>query len=61
MKPQFEIDGQDGNIFSILGEARRILRNAGLSAEVEEMSMRVTRSDSYEEALKIISEYVEYV
>lgn len=51
--------GQDGNIFSVLGSASRLLRRAGEPEQAKEMSDRVFQSGSYEEALRIISEYVE--
>jgi hypothetical protein len=50
---------EDGNIFAILGRASRLLRQNGQSSEVEQMYFRVTSSNSYDEALRIISEYVE--
>ena len=58
-KPQMALAGQDGNIFSILGNASRLLRRAGAAEQAKEMSGRVFQSSSYEEALHIISEYVE--
>lgn len=58
-KPKMALAGQDGNIFSILGNASRLLRRAGESEQAKEMSDRVFQSSSYEEALHIISEYVE--
>ena len=51
--------GHDGNIFSILGDASRLLRCAGMSEQANEMADRVHKSGNYYEALGIISEYVE--
>lgn len=51
--------GADGNIYAILGRAGRLLRQNGLAGDAEEMYQRVTHSQSYEDALFIISEYVE--
>lgn len=59
VKPKMELMGQDGNIFGILGRASRLLKQAGQSKQADEMFQRVTSSGSYDEALCIISEYVE--
>lgn len=58
-KPVMELAGQDGNVFSILGRASGLLRRAGMENEVKEMSSRVMACGSYDEALQIISEYVQ--
>ena len=58
-KPKMELVGYDGNIFSIMGRASRLLKRAGMREEADEMFKRVTSSGSYDEALRIVSEYVE--
>ena len=58
-KPPCPLIGQDGNIFAIMGRASRLLKNAGQSDKAKEMCDRVTASQSYSEALNIVSEYVE--
>lgn len=58
-KPSMRLEGQDGNIFSILGRASRLLKDVGQKDQADEMFRRVTSSGSYEEALHIISEYVD--
>ena len=58
-KPSCPLIGQDGNIFAIMGRASRLLKNAGQSDKAKEMCDRVTASQSYSEALNIVSEYVE--
>lgn len=58
-KPKMELLGRDGNIFGILGRASRLLKQAGQSKQADEMFQRATSSSSYDEALCIISEYVE--
>ena len=59
-KPVMNLVGEDGNIFSILGRASKLLRQAGQAKEAEEMRKRVMNgAQSYGEALKIISEYVQ--
>ena len=51
--------GEDGNIFAILGRAQRLLRAEGMGEQAKEMFERVTACHSYEEALNIVSEYVD--
>ena len=58
-RPKMELLGQDGNIFAILGRDSALLKRAGMKDQADEMFQRVTASGSYEQALNIISEYVE--
>ena len=58
-RPKCPIIGADGNIFNLLGIASRTLKNNGMADEAKEMYDRVTSSGSYNEALCIISEYVD--
>ena len=53
------IIGADGNIFNLLGIASRTLKNNGMADEAKEMYDRVTSSESYNDALCIITEYVD--
>lgn len=57
-KPDCPLIGQDGNIFNLVGIASRTLKRNGLSKEASEMTSKVFKSGSYEEALGIIGEYV---
>ncbi|MDE7361942.1 MAG: hypothetical protein K2N38_08410 [Oscillospiraceae bacterium] len=57
-KPDCPLIGQDGNIFNLVGIASRTLKRNGLSDEASEMTSKVFKSRSYEEALGIIGEYV---
>ena len=57
-KPDCALIGQDGNIFNLVGIARRTLREHGLDGQAKEMADRVFASGSYNEALCIIGEYV---
>lgn len=59
VRPKLKLLGHDGNIFSILGDARRLLFENGQGKEAEEMTQRVENSGDYYRALGIISEYVE--
>lgn len=58
-KPKMELLGRDGNIFSIMGTASQLLQMAGMHDQNKEMIDRVTSCDDYDQALHIISEYVE--
>ena len=58
-RPKMKLLGEDGNIFAIMGRASLLLKNAGQSDKAKEMRDRVTASQSYSEALNIVSEYVE--
>ena len=58
-KPKVKLVGQDGNIFNILGIASRALKEAGYADEAKEMQTEVFASDSYEEALAIVLQYVD--
>ena len=54
-----ELLGRDGNIFSIMGTASQLLQMAGMHDQNKEMIDRVTSCRDYDQALHIISEYVE--
>lgn len=58
-RPQMKLEGTDGNIFSILGKATKLLRENGQPEQAAEMARRVFQARSYEKALAIVSEYVE--
>jgi hypothetical protein len=60
-KPEAPIIGADGNIFNVLGIATVALKQAKLRDEAAEMRERVLASGNYDDALAIISEYVEPV
>lgn len=50
----------DGNIFVIVGACTKALRRAGMPDQAAELSKKVLNSDSYDDALNICSEYVEF-
>ncbi len=58
-KPKCKLIGEDGNIFNLMGIAHKILKEAGMEENADEMVKRVTSSKSYLEALAVISEYVD--
>lgn len=57
-KPNVKLIGQDGNIFSIISRVTRALRQQGMDAEAQAYINQVTGCNSYTEALKITSQYV---
>jgi len=58
-KPKCKLLGEDGNIFNLIGITSRTLKKNGLDDKSKEMTNRVMKSGSYDEALGIIGEYVE--
>lgn len=60
-KPICKLIGEDGNIFNLVSIVRRTLLNNGLEQQAEEVVKRVMSSNSYPQALNILSEYVEIV
>ena len=58
-KPVARLVGQDGNIFNLLGIARRALIQAGQREQAAEVLERVGGCGAYHEALAIIGEYVD--
>lgn len=58
-KPKLKLLGHDGNIYSILADARRLLNDHGQADKAEEMFRKVQDSGDYNQALGIISQYVE--
>lgn len=60
-KPQAPLLGADGNVFNLIAVASRALKDNGYDEMADQMSSKVMSSDSYEEALGIILDYVEPV
>ena len=56
-KPKAKLLGADGNVFNLIGICSRALKGVGKFAESEQMSSRVFRCGSYDEALQIMMEY----
>lgn len=59
-KPVAPLIGANGNIFNLLSIARNSLISSNQHNKADEMWDRVTNSKSYNEALIIISDYVEF-
>ena len=58
VKPDCPLIGENGNIFNLVRIAAWTLNWNGLYEQATEMSEKVFKSGSYEEALSIIGEYV---
>ena len=58
-KPEAKMLDENGNVFNLLGIARRALHR--YPAAYQEMQQWVQDSDSYEKALVIMSEYITIV
>ena len=61
MKPTLHINlnGSDSNIFLVIGRAAEILKRDEQRDEANKMKNRVIKQKNYEDALKVIGEYVE--
>jgi hypothetical protein len=58
-KPIAKVLGEDGNVFNLIGICGRALKEAGQREKISEMQGRIFSSDSYDNALSIMSEYCE--
>jgi len=56
-KPELELTGQDGNVFSILGKAIREARRAGWSEEEIEKFRKEFMGGDYDHALQVCIDY----
>ena len=60
-KIKVNLIGEDGNIFNLVGIVSREMRCNGLEELASEIRNRVFNSESYDNALQIIMEYVDIV
>lgn len=61
-KPNCPLIGADNNIFNLMSIASRTLKENGFYDEAKEMNDRINKeANSYDEALCILTEYVEPV
>ncbi len=59
MKPECKLIGEDGNVFNIIGQVSKVLKEAGQSNIAKEFTDRAFASSSYDEVLRLCQEYVE--
>jgi len=58
-KPICKLIGEDGNIFVLTSIVVKVLKKNNLHEQIKEMTDRILNCDSYNDALNIISGYVE--
>lgn len=58
-RPKLKLTGTDGNVFSVLGAARRALRKAGYTEEQLAAFTREATSGDYNKALATVCEWCE--
>ena len=58
-KPTVKLVGEDGNIFFIMAKCTKALTKAGQHEKGFELVARVQLSKSYDEALRVIMDYVD--
>lgn len=59
-KPKAKVIGENGNVFNLLGICTKALRANNQAAQAKEMSAKIFTCGSYDEALQMMSEYVEF-
>ena len=57
-KPAVNLSDAEDNIYILVNKVSKILKQKGLYPQAQEMSRMVFNSESYNEAIKIISKYV---
>lgn len=55
---RIDATGSGGNVFAVIGTARRYMREIGLPrAEIDDMTSRAQNAGSYDEALAVVREW----
>ena len=60
-KPECALIEENGNIFNLISKAKKTLKRDKQFENAEELQNRVLASESYDEAIQIIMDYVEIV
>lgn len=58
-KPKVKLSGTDGNVFALAGKVTEALKKAGQGDKAKEFTDKLFKSGSYDDALVLMSEYVE--
>lgn len=58
-KPKCKLVGTDGNVFALAGRVTSALKKAGQTDKATEFSGKLFKCHSYEDALSLMSEYVD--
>jgi hypothetical protein len=54
-----QLSGEDGNVFSIIGQVTQALRKAGCApSDIDEFLKQVQSSESYDDALLAVMQWV---
>ena len=63
LRPVIEIDfdGEEGNIFFIIGKVTQVLDFMGDRQDSKDMVAKIKQAGSYDSALEIISEYAQLI
>lgn len=59
MKPKVKLTGTDGNVFALIGKCQVALKKANMEKEAKEMANKCREANSYDEAIRIMMEYVD--
>lgn len=57
-KPRCELIGTDGNVFALAGRVISCLKKNGLKSQAQEVTEKLFKCKSYDEALSLFSTYV---
>lgn len=60
MKPRVNISKVNQNLFSLAAEVTEALKKAGLKQQAREMRKKVMTCSSFDEALRVASDYVDW-
>ena len=58
-KPKVKLVGENGNVFNVIGRVSKALKRAGLKDKAEEFTKKAFNSGSYDEVLRLATEYCE--
>lgn len=58
-RPVCKLLNRDGNVFNIIGNVTRTLKNAGMPDDANEFQAKAFKCKSYDEVLRLVMEYVE--
>jgi len=58
-KPSVSLVGEDGNVFNVIGRVCKALRKAKMPEQAREFQAKALSSGSYDEVLRLATEYCE--
>ena len=59
MKPKCKLIGEDGNVFVIIGKVSKVLKQNNMEEKATEFRAKAMNSESYDEVLILVNEYVD--